>query len=188
MQQLFLDSDSAPALTDRPDADFPLGIADFTYSDLYRPERLRELAGVFYAELAQTDEALHRALMTYLETRGANLAGTKQESELLIAAAPQLSRFIARLFDIEAERAAHAAQVQAQDPVFQFKTFISRRAIKKFPAEKAVLHDAEKVHGALAELRRVAFAETLAYDDELGVALMTARLLDCFNRGGASDY
>ena len=46
MQQLFLDSDSVPSTTDMQGADFPLGLADFTYSDLYRPERLRDLAGV----------------------------------------------------------------------------------------------------------------------------------------------
>src|SRR5207248_4549720 len=104
MQQLFLDSDNVSAPTDAMGADFPLGIADFTYSDLYRPERLRELAGVFYAELARADKALYHTLTTYLEARGADLAGTKQESELLIAAAPHLSRFIARLFSIEHER------------------------------------------------------------------------------------
>src|SRR2546421_11306040 len=104
MQQLFRDGGSAPAHADAAGVDFPLGIADFIYSDLYRPPRLRQLAETFYAELARADEALHRVLLDYLAARGANLAGTKQESELLIAAAPHLARFVARLFDIEAER------------------------------------------------------------------------------------
>src|SRR5205085_2696170 len=177
MQQLFLDSDSVPAPTDATSADFPLGIADFTYSDLYRPERLRELAGVFYAEVARADEALHQALMTYLEARGAGLVGTKQESELLIAAAPHLSHFIARLFSIEHERAAHIEQIMAQDPIFQFKTFVVRRALKKFPAEQALTIDSDAAHAALESLRRTAFADTLVADAELGIAQMTTRLL-----------
>ena len=177
MQQVFLDSDSVPAPTIASGADFPLGIANFTYSDLYRPERLRELAGFFYAELARADEPLYQALMTYLAARGANLAGTKQESELLIAAAPHLSRFIARLFGVEQERAAHIEQITTQDPVFQFKTFISRRAIKKFPTEQALTIDADAAQAALESLRREAFTDTLAFDDELGIAQMTTRLL-----------
>src|SRR5205085_7603 len=82
-----------------------------------------------------------RSLMTYLEARGANIAGTKQESELLIAVAPHLSRFIARLFGVERERATHIGQITAQDPIVQFKTFTTRRALKKFPAEQALTID-----------------------------------------------
>src|SRR5919202_1381099 len=111
MQQLFLGTDNAPAEGGADASDFPLGIADFTYGDLYRPERLRALADVFYAELEAADAALHGALMQYLAARGTNIAGTKQESELLIAAAPHLARFVARLFDVEREHAAQAAQI-----------------------------------------------------------------------------
>jgi NADPH-dependent glutamate synthase beta subunit-like oxidoreductase/NAD(P)H-flavin reductase len=177
MQNLTLDGLSTPPPAAPAAQNFPLGIADFTYADLYSPPRLRQLAELFYRELAQADESLHRALLAYLATRGADVAGTKQESELLIACAPHLSRFIARLFDIEAERTAHAAAIKAQDPVFQFKSFITRRALKKFPAEQALTIDADATHAALTALRRAAFADTFAADDELGLAQMTARLL-----------
>src|SRR5256714_5773307 len=177
MQQLFLGTDNAPAHVDADDADFPLGIADFTYSDLYRPARLRALARAFYTELEAADAALYAALMEYTAARGANLAGTKAESELLIAAAPHLARFVARLFDIERERDAHAAQTKAQDPVFEFKTFVTRRALKKFPAEQALTINLTATDAALTALRRAAFADTLAADEELGLALTTVRLL-----------
>ncbi|MCA1630608.1 MAG: FAD-dependent oxidoreductase [Acidobacteria bacterium] len=102
---------------------------------------------------------------------------TKAESDLLVACAPHLSRFIARLFRVEAEREAHAASVCAQDCVFEFKNFVARRATKRVPAERALTYDIDSLHAALDALRRAAFGDTLEVDDELGVARMTARLL-----------
>jgi len=99
MQNLILEkSDGAPPAVEASNTDFALGVGDFSYGDLYRPERLRALAETFYAELESADAPLHRELAQHLAARRRNLAGTKQESELLIAAAPHLSRFVARLF------------------------------------------------------------------------------------------
>jgi NADPH-dependent glutamate synthase beta subunit-like oxidoreductase/NAD(P)H-flavin reductase len=180
MQDNSLDSSTgAPGSDAGTGADFPLGVADFRYSDLYRPERLGQLTAAFYAGLREEDPALHAALTAYTEARGANLRGTRAESELLIAAAPHLSRFVARLFDVEAERAAHAERIRAQDAVFQFKTFISRRALKRVPPEKALTFDADAVQDALERLlRALSPTDTLAADDaELAVARMSMRLL-----------
>lgn len=182
MQDISLES-SLESGTGAPDsprgagADFKLGLGDFNYGDLYRPERLRELTAIFYAELRLADAALHADLLTYTQARGANLQGTRAESDLLIAAAPHLSRFLARLFKTEAERAAHLEQITAQDAIFQFKTFIMRRALKRVPPEQALTIDADKIHDALESLRRAAFPDMLDTDAELGVARMTARLL-----------
>jgi NADPH-dependent glutamate synthase beta subunit-like oxidoreductase/NAD(P)H-flavin reductase len=164
----------APETTE---TNFELGIDGFTYRDLYEPARLRDLTARFHAELEREDATLHAALVEYTRARGANLKGTKAESDLLIAAAPHLSRFIARLFRIEAEREAHAESIRAQDAVFEFKNFITRRATKRVPAERALTYDIDSLHAALDSLRRTAFSDTLASDDELGVARMTARLL-----------
>ncbi|HEX8069563.1 MAG TPA: FAD-dependent oxidoreductase [Pyrinomonadaceae bacterium] len=177
MQHTLLDSSASASPADAARADFPLGVAGFTYADLYRPQRLRALAEAFYAELARADAPLHERLLAYTAARGANLAGTRAESELLIAAAPHLAAFVARLFGVERERAAHAAAVKAQDPVFQFKTFVTRRALKKFPPEQALTLDAAAAQDALAALRRAAGPDTLASDEELGVAQTVTRLL-----------
>jgi NADPH-dependent glutamate synthase beta subunit-like oxidoreductase/NAD(P)H-flavin reductase len=175
MQNTVLDGDARAATAN--ETDFELGVEGFSYSDLYRPERLRELAEKFYDAVAREDAALHDSLRTYLGARGENLRGTKAESELLIAAAKHLSRFVARLFNVEREREAHAGSILAQTSVFEFKAFVARRAVKRVPAERALTFDVDAVHSALDALRRAAFADTLALDDELGVALMTARLL-----------
>ncbi len=144
-QNLFLeanqDSPDQPHDSQTP-TDFPLGIEGFTYGDLYRPARLRDLAEAFYAEVKREDAALHDALAEYISAGGAKLKGTKAESDLLLAAAPHLSRFVARLFRIEGAREELGHSLRAQDPVFQFKHFVQRRALKSFPAEKVASVDA----------------------------------------------
>ncbi|HEX8688413.1 MAG TPA: hypothetical protein VF654_18010, partial [Pyrinomonadaceae bacterium] len=162
----------------QPAADFPLGVEGFTYGDLHRPERLRALAEAFYAEVGRADAALHASLSGYVASRGENLKGTRAESDLLVAAAPHLSRFVARLFRVEEERERLAEGIRAQDPVFQFKHFVQRRATKSFPAERAAAVDPEAADAALEAVRHAAFADTLADDRELGVARMAARLLE----------
>ncbi|HEX8186842.1 MAG TPA: FAD-dependent oxidoreductase, partial [Pyrinomonadaceae bacterium] len=183
VQDLFVESNDAAheptsEQQQQPPADFPLGIEGFTYGDLHRPERLRALAEAFYAEVESADAALHARLSEYVGARGENLKGSKAESELLIEAAPHLSRFVARLFRVEAERGRLAAEIRAQDPVFQFKQFVQRRATKSFPAERAAAVDLGAADAALEALRRAAFADTLNDDRELGVARMAARLLE----------
>ena len=185
MQDISLDSSSTGAPRgatgdgeSATGADFPLGVAGFSYGDLYRPERLGQLTAAFYAGLRKDDPTLYAALAAYTEARGANLRGTRAESELLIAAAPHVSRFVARLFKVEAERAAHAERIRAQDAVFQFKTFVARRALKRVPPEKALTLDADALHDALARLLGAVSPDAGVTDDaELKVARMTVRLL-----------
>ncbi|HEX7313559.1 MAG TPA: FAD-dependent oxidoreductase [Pyrinomonadaceae bacterium] len=181
VQDLFVESNDAahePSRDQQLPADFPLGIDGFNYGDLHRPGRLRALAEAFYAEVAGADAGLGARLKEYVGARGENLKGTKAESELIIEAAPHLSRFVARLFRVEEERERLADGIRAQDPVFQFKQFVQRRATKSFPAERAAALDVEAADVALERLRHAAFADTLGDDRELGVARMAARLLE----------
>ncbi|HEX6183160.1 MAG TPA: FAD-dependent oxidoreductase, partial [Pyrinomonadaceae bacterium] len=181
VENLFVESNDAahePPADKQPPADFELGVEGFTYGDLYRPERLRALAEAFYAEVGRADAALHARLAEYVASRGESLKGTKAESDLLVEAAPHLSRFVARLFRVEQERERLAESITAQDPVFQFKQFVQRRATKSFPAERAAGLDVEAADAALERLRHAAFEDTLGDDRELGVARMTVRLLE----------
>src|SRR5215217_5503489 len=107
VENLFVESKDAahePPADKQPPADFELGVEGFTYGDLHRPERLRALAEAFYAEVGREDAALHARLAEYVGSRGENLKGTRAESDLLVEAAPHLSRFVARLFRVERER------------------------------------------------------------------------------------
>src|SRR5258708_27010234 len=127
MSEAILNDDLSP--TSRNEFSNPgltLGIPGFVYEDLYIPKRLKALADIFYAELAETAPEIHQELSEYIDSRGASHKG-KAESELLISAAPYLSRFVARLFNVESRREELIDTVESQDPICLFKHFISRR-------------------------------------------------------------
>ena len=69
----------------------------FRYGDLFEPERLAALDAAFRADLNGLDAALAQRFESY--RAGAPLS-PPEESELLIAVARVLARFVARLFDI----------------------------------------------------------------------------------------
>jgi NADPH-dependent glutamate synthase beta subunit-like oxidoreductase/NAD(P)H-flavin reductase len=181
VENLFVESSDAahdPSSDNQSQADFQLGFEGFSYGDLHRPERLRALSEAFYAEVEREDAALHASLSEYIASGGEKIKGTRAESELLIAAAPHLSRFVARLFGVERERERLAEAIRAQDPIFRFKQFVQRRALKSFPAERAATIDVVAADAALEALRHETFADTLGDDRELSVARMTVRLLE----------
>ena len=167
----------AQDVTDSNKTDFNLGIAGFTYADLYRPDRLRDLTSVFYDAIANSDPELGLALTEYVKNRGVGY-DQKSESSILIKAAPHLAHFLARMFDLEAERTRQIENVQEQDSIWVFKSFITRRAVRKFPAEAAAQFDADALDVELQNLRHNKFPDTLEFDDELGIACMAARLLE----------
>lgn len=157
--------------------DFELGIDGFRFTDLFDAVKLKELAERFYADVEKDDAVLHSALTKYIAARGHGYE-RKVESKILTDAAPYLSDFIARLFKITGERSELEKEILVQNPVWKFKFFVQRRAIKKYKADQlADLNEAE-LWRALTELRNTAFDETLLRDDELSIAEMTCRLLD----------
>jgi NADPH-dependent glutamate synthase beta subunit-like oxidoreductase/NAD(P)H-flavin reductase len=157
--------------------DFELGIPGFRYSDLYDAERLRELAEKFYAEVKEKEPLLYEALMQYIEARGENYE-PRVESKILTDAAPYLSDFIARLFGINRERDQLRREITEQNPIWKYKFFVQRRAIKKFKADSiAGLNEAELTE-ALRELQLAVFDETLIYDEELAVAYITEKCVE----------
>jgi NADPH-dependent glutamate synthase beta subunit-like oxidoreductase/NAD(P)H-flavin reductase len=157
--------------------DFDLGITGFRFSDLYDALRLKKLAEAFYAELNEREPVIGEALIKYIEARGLGYE-QKIESKILTDAAPYLSDFVARLFSITKEREELLIEINRQDPVWKYKFFVQRRAIKKFPAEKAVSLNQNELSYALNELRGSAFSDTLVYDDELSISEITTQLLE----------
>src|SRR5436190_20968830 len=166
--------------------DFELGVEGYRFSDLFDAVRLKELAERFYADLEGQDAILHTALTKYVTVRGQNYE-KKVESKILTDAAPYLSRFIARLFGITADRADLEKEILVQNPMWRFKFFVQRRAIKKYKAEQIVDLNENELWLALTQLRNTAFDETLVRDEELSVAEMTCGLLDAEEELGKSD-
>ena len=111
--------------------DLELGIEGFRFSDLFDAAKLKELAERFYAEIKGQDAVLHRALTKYIAAAGVNYE-RKVASKILTDSAPYLSDFIARLFKIEGENADLERNILVQNPIWNYKFFVQRRAIKKY--------------------------------------------------------
>jgi NADPH-dependent glutamate synthase beta subunit-like oxidoreductase/NAD(P)H-flavin reductase len=134
-------------------AGLAFGIA---FDDLYDREGLLRLDHSFRAELARDDATLHEQFMRAREDPGALPA--KQESELLLALAPHLDRFIARLFAIEADVEALSARHLEVVPLYAIKRqFVQRKAMHGFTPQEAAALDGP----ALARELETAFREPL---------------------------
>ncbi|MBK8465431.1 MAG: FAD-dependent oxidoreductase [Chloracidobacterium sp.] len=168
--------------------DFELGVEGFQFSDLFDAVKLKELAERFYAGIEKDDAVLHSALTKYIASRGVGYE-RKVESKILTDSAPYLSEFIARLFKINRERSELERDVLVQNPVWKFKFFVQRRAIKKYKADQVAEMNEAELWRALTELRNAAFDETLIFDEELSIATMTQRLVEAEEAltGTASD-
>jgi NADPH-dependent glutamate synthase beta subunit-like oxidoreductase/NAD(P)H-flavin reductase len=157
------------------DTDFDLGIVGYKYSDLYDAQKLRELAEKFYDEVKEKNPLLHEALTKYIENHGAGYEA-RVESNILTDAAPYLSDFVARMFGVVREREFLIRQITEQDPIWKYKFFVQRRAIKKFTEEKLKDFNEAELTRALNELKFASFDEALIYDEELAVAYVTHKL------------
>ena len=156
--------------------DFELGINGFSYSDLFDAVKLAELADVFYKEVAENDPVVHSALTKYIAAHGRGYE-KRVESKILTDAAPHLSHFIAKMFRGVRERDELQREILNQNPVWQYKFFVQRRAIKRYKPEAAAELDRAALSQAVNELRNRIFDETIIHDEELSVAEITGRLL-----------
>src|SRR3954453_8727145 len=95
-------------------------------------------------------------------------------SELLIAMAPHVSRFITRLFEVDRPLTAIVRATQEQDALFRFKVdFVRRRTL---PLLKAGAHVASTPEDDAIVEAMIASAGTT--DRELAVAKAGCQLLD----------
>lgn len=112
-----------------------LGFAGYTYSDLFEPARLAALATDFEVWFKSRNPEAHTKFDAYRNVKG---AGMKPEeiSEALLAAAPQVSGFVAKLFGVEAELAVIRAGTQERTPLWRFKQdFAKKRVLGKEPGK-----------------------------------------------------
>ena len=86
-------------------ADSPtmLGVAGYTFADLHDPERLASLYERFCEEVAAADPALWHDWEAYRSAPDAPRPPIAL-SNLLVAMASHVSRFVARLFHLQSER------------------------------------------------------------------------------------
>jgi NADPH-dependent glutamate synthase beta subunit-like oxidoreductase/NAD(P)H-flavin reductase len=152
-----------------------LGIPGFSYPDLYNPDRLKDLHNVFDTELAVANPELFAAWDGY--RKHPEQPKTPVEiSALLVGVADHVSRFVIRLFQVEAEAAALARATADQNPVFRFKIdFVRRRVL---PALKKIAVPADAAGKSALEAKVAALREPGVADVELATALAAGRLMD----------
>ncbi len=153
-----------------PNTDLALGFG-FRFSDLYDGGGVARIDAAFLTWLAGADPALHTQLVAGRAAPGS--VERAQHSALMIAAAPHLDDFVAKLFGIEAESRALAEHIHALTPLYLCKRlFVQRRAVKKYP-------DPASFDGAalLAEFERRANANLPAAEFELAFA----RIVNAWN-------
>jgi NADPH-dependent glutamate synthase beta subunit-like oxidoreductase/NAD(P)H-flavin reductase len=109
--------------------DFPLGIAGFTFADLYQPRRLRDLHEAFWKF---ADEHKH-GISAHFRTAADSTQPKPQTSELLIEVAGIVGEFVAHLFGIRDEVRTLADNTLGYEKIFQFKQdFLRTRVFKNF--------------------------------------------------------
>jgi NADPH-dependent glutamate synthase beta subunit-like oxidoreductase/NAD(P)H-flavin reductase len=157
-------------MTAIPSAHQSLGIAGFTFADLHQPARLGALYELFCDEVRRTEPELwaqweaHRANPVAL--------GPIAQSNLIVAVAPHVTRFLTRLFAVGPDVDQMVATTRAYDALFRFKIdFVRRRALPLLKAGTGVQATAED-HG------RVESAVAGAHDPELALAEYGCGLLD----------
>jgi len=119
------------------------------FEDLYARDGLARLDAEFLKFLEQSDKLVAARLAAGRADPGALEA--KAESELLLAVAPHLEDFLARLFDIETEARALSARHNGLAPLYSVKRlFVQRRAMNRVKPDDARGLDAAEAERRLA--------------------------------------
>jgi NADPH-dependent glutamate synthase beta subunit-like oxidoreductase/NAD(P)H-flavin reductase len=113
----------------------------FSFEQLYTADGTAAIDQAFIAHLAETDAALHNRLVA--ARANASALDAKEQSELIVEAAPHVEDFIGRLFGISGGIAAMQARHNELAPIYTVKRlFVQRRAVKGVEIE-----DAEAIDG-----------------------------------------
>ena len=152
--------------------EFVLGVSGFSFGDLHRPERLRDLYDRFCEELAAAEPDFWAEWDSYRAAPD-QVRPAVEVSRLLVAMSRRVSAFLARLFGV-GERAEGLAQwTRAQDELFRFKVEFVRRRVVPGLKTGGVHSTAEEQ----AIVERLVDA-TRVEDVELAVARAGCALLD----------
>jgi NADPH-dependent glutamate synthase beta subunit-like oxidoreductase/NAD(P)H-flavin reductase len=163
----------APLSSER---NYLLGIEGVRYGDLHDPDSLGALDARFRAALAQEDPELSARFEAY---RAGGELRPPEESELLIAAARPLSRFVARLFRVEPQRQALLDFAAREQSIFRLKEFVARRAGKRYPSGSVAAAAAPGLRAQVNALCARALPDVVVPgDEELTLARAVAALLD----------
>ncbi|MFV0388012.1 MAG: FAD-dependent oxidoreductase [Pyrinomonadaceae bacterium] len=157
--------------------DFHLGIPGFSFSDLFDANRLKMLTEKFYSELKTQEPVIYEALSNFTEKGGIGFE-PKTASRIITDSAPYVSAFVARLFGVEPQRNALEREIVKDNPLWAYKFFVQRRAIRTYKQDAISNFKELKFREAIKLLRNAEFAEVLVYDEELAIATIVSELVE----------
>ncbi|AKF04081.1 Glutamate synthase [NADPH] small chain [Sandaracinus amylolyticus] len=149
-----------------------LAIEGFSWPDLHHPDGLRALHDRFDAWLAEQDAEAHARLAKWRAAPDA--LGAKDVSATIVAVAPYVGRFVARLFGVEREVDERSRSIALEEPVFAFRKAVLKKRVvdaKSAPAWSGAL---EVAHG-IASAARTTFASD-DEDEERAIAIAGLRV------------
>jgi NADPH-dependent glutamate synthase beta subunit-like oxidoreductase/NAD(P)H-flavin reductase len=150
-----------------------LSVPGYTFGDLHDAERLASLYERFCEGVAAADPDFWREWDAYRQAPDAPRPPLAL-SNLLIRMAPHVSRFIERLFDVDAPADAIAQATRDQDDLFRFKVdFVRRRALPLLKGGAHVVSTPED--DAIVE---ALIAGATTNDRELAIARAGCAVLD----------
>jgi NADPH-dependent glutamate synthase beta subunit-like oxidoreductase/NAD(P)H-flavin reductase len=154
--------------------EMPLGLDGFTFADLHRPARLRDLHHRFVEQVKAAEPELWTTWEQYRDVPDS--LGAVARGNLVVAMAPHVSRFVSALFGVGRDAAALVEQTRAYDVLFRFKIdFVRRRAL---PLLKGGAHvEATADDHAVIE-RAVSGFSRIDADLEMALATYGCSLLD----------
>ncbi|MEQ1528071.1 MAG: pyridine nucleotide-disulfide oxidoreductase, partial [Methylococcales bacterium] len=172
-----------------------LGIAGFTYPDLYNSARLKDLADAFDNSVKQHDHELFSRFQAYRQTQGEGLAA-EEISDLLVRMGPFVGQFVATLFNVNADHQAQAAKIKADlDTIFTFKNEVIEKLNLAFKDEDPGLWDKAAVFSRFELLTCAGFPEAAQDKDAerrvaaVGAAIgLLSKHFKLLAKGKDSDY
>ena len=146
-----------------------LGVDGFTFADLHRPARLRDLYHRFVDQVKAAEPELWTEWEQYRELPDS--LGPIARGNLVVAMAPHVSRLVSALFSVGPDAAALVEQTRAYDALFRFKIdFVRRRSL---PLLKGGSHV-----DATAEDHALVASHLNSSDPEISLAIYGCSLLD----------
>lgn len=169
-----------------------LGIPNFSYSDLYKPEKLEQLLNVFDDSVKAHDKDLFSRYSDYRKTQGKDLK-PEEISEILVEMGPYVGKFVATLFNVEQERENKAKIITSEfDSEFFFRKEVVSKIAKKFKKENIADWDIEQIKKTVPLLINTIASDNP--DQEQAISIIGAELTHlsihyaALNTDKPSDY
>jgi NADPH-dependent glutamate synthase beta subunit-like oxidoreductase/NAD(P)H-flavin reductase len=160
-----------------PQDQLHINLSGFTFHDLYDPRRLHELTEVFSQEFQESDAELAARFEAY-RAKGGEGFNPVDTSQLLVAVAPHVSRFVARIFGVGDRCNEMRLVAERERVIMKFKKeFFLRRVLKKFTPESVSSFDTDLLDRQMRVLLE-AFSEIPRGDLELEIASVVIELLE----------